>query len=180
MAEHALAAGIDPGLKGAIAIVWTTGRVNVYDMPTMKAGDAGRDSLDLVQLAELLREVTTSWRAPVVVEEQIPMPKQGVRSTFTTGQGYGVLLGMLTVFGERWCTVRPQEWKRALQLGKGKDANRALASRLYPEERASWALKSHDGRADATLLAHYAATRLWPQGIGPRTSRTTAFFAGRE
>jgi hypothetical protein len=53
--------------------------------------------------------------------------------------------------------VTPSVWKRALGLGKDKDASLHKARLLFP--MAELHLAKHDGRAEALLIAHYALTR---------------------
>ena len=131
--------GIDPGLTGAIGILHVDGSVAVEDMP--------RNPRDLY---ELLRE----WRCRAFVEQAQAMPKQGVSSTFKTGYGYGLIIGVLAGLGIPYQTVTPAVWKRAMGLwGKDKEASRALARSLWPE--APLGRKMDHGRAEALLLAEY-------------------------
>ena len=81
------------------------------------------------------------------------MPGQGTRSMFTIGYGYGLWIGVLATLQIPYTNVRPGIWKRALTLGKDKEASRLRAMQLYPG--ADLRLKKHHGRAEALLLAAY-------------------------
>ena len=131
--------GIDPGVTGAVAFLGFD--TVVHDMPPNP-----RD------LAELLFPFDRRDRA--IVEQAQAMPKQGVSSTFKTGYGYGVIIGVLASLGIPYETVTPSVWKRAMGLqGKDKDASRSLARCYWPDAPLS-RVKDH-GRAEALLIAEY-------------------------
>ena len=60
------------------------------------------------------------------------MPGQGVRSTFTTGYGYGVWVGIMGALQMPYTPIRPAVWKKAFSLGKDKEASRHRAMQLFP------------------------------------------------
>ena len=134
--------GIDPGVTGAIAVLrpeWEYSHV-VEDMPSNP-----RD------LWEMLKPWTMCH---AIVEQAQAMPKQGVSSTFKTGYGYGVIIGVLASLGIPYETVTPSVWKRAMGLqGKDKDASRSLARCYWPDAPLG-RVKDH-GRAEALLIAEY-------------------------
>lgn len=80
--------------------------------------------------------------------------KQGVSSTFQTGYGYGVIIGVLASLAIPYHEVSPGVWKRAMGLvGTDKAAARALARSWWPTAALS-RVKDH-GRAEALLIARY-------------------------
>ena len=81
------------------------------------------------------------------------MPGQGVSSTWTTGYGFGVWLGVLAALALPHTRVRPAIWKRAMGLGKDKEQARLRAIQLFPS--ADLRRKKDHGRAEALLLAWY-------------------------
>ena len=95
------------------------------------------------------------------------MPKQGVSSSFSFGFAAGAAQAMATANAIPIRLVRPNIWKKALKLTGGKDASRRLASELFPRYADQWVLKEHDGRAEAALLAYYAATWTPPRHHEP-------------
>ena len=136
--------GIDPGVTGAVALL-RDDRQKVEDMPSNP-----RD------LWELLTELRGGpyLEVSAIVEQAQAMPKQGVSSTFKTGYGYGVIIGVLASLGIPYETVTPSVWKRAMGLqGKDKDASRSLARCYWPDAPLG-RVKDH-GRAEALLIAEY-------------------------
>ena len=71
----------------------------------------------------------------------------------TIGLGMGVWLGMLATLGLAHPRVRPGVWKKALGLGKDKEAARLRAMQLYPG--ADLRRKKDHGRAEVVLLAYW-------------------------
>ncbi|OQA73069.1 MAG: hypothetical protein BWY35_00915 [Firmicutes bacterium ADurb.Bin248] len=101
--------------------------------------------------------------ARVVIERAQPMPGQGVTSTFSTGMGYGIWIGLLGALEIPYSSVRPCEWTRRLLKGvpgEGKARSILLASQTFPgiELVPPGCRKPRDGRADAACLAYYGLT----------------------
>jgi hypothetical protein len=102
------------------------------------------------------------WRTNTVaaIEAQQAMPKQGVRSMFSIGLGFGLWRGLLAGMQIPYEIVRPQEWRRVVGLPRNasKGDAAALAQRLYPEVGAELVGPRgglRDGLADALLIAHW-------------------------
>jgi crossover junction endodeoxyribonuclease RuvC len=93
------------------------------------------------------------------VERVAARPGQGVASMFGFGVSYGLLRGVLTAKLIPVTLVTPQEWKRGTRTPAAKDAARARASEVFPGHAGLWALKKHDGRAEAALIAHFGMGR---------------------
>jgi crossover junction endodeoxyribonuclease RuvC len=147
--------GIDPGLTGAVAGLDAHGALQALaDTPTLvlKVQRGTRQVYDVPGMAALLRSYA-ALHTHVYIEESQPMPGQGTRSMFTIGYGYGLWIGVLATLQIPYTNVRPGIWKRALTLGKDKEASRLRAMQLYPG--ADLRLKKHHGRAEALLLAAY-------------------------
>jgi hypothetical protein len=147
--------GIDPGLAGAVAVLGANGTLEALDdtpVLTLKVQRGTRQVYDVPGMTALLRPYA-GLHVHVLIEESQPMPGQGTRSMFTTGYGYGLWIGLLTTLQLPYTPIRPGIWKRALALGKDKEASRLRAMQLYPG--ADLRLKKHHGRAEALLLASY-------------------------
>ena len=142
--KHRIIIGIDPGVTGAIGCLSP-------DAPTPLVWDMPPNPRDLYErLVSFHPMVSVS----AIVEQAQAMPKQGVSSTFKTGYGYGVIIGVLASLGIPYETVTPSVWKRAMGLqGKDKDASRSLARCYWPDAPLS-RVKDH-GRAEALLIAEY-------------------------
>lgn len=148
--------GIDPGLKGAIAVDRTTkGMAAVYDMPVTTIFKAGKPTTDMDKgaLAAMLFALSIEGDCSVVVEEQSLRPGQrGLAKALTN---YGIILGLLIANKMPYRIVRPQVWKeRMVGLKKSKGQSVKAARTLYPKLN-SELLPSKDGRAEALLMAKY-------------------------
>ena len=147
--------GIDPGLSGCCAIVAADGGlVALHDTPTLtlKVARGMKQAYDIPGMAAVLQPYVGPG-VHVVIEESQAMAGQGVRSTFTTGLGYGLWIGLLTASQLPYSPVRPSVWKKAFSLGKDKEASRLRAMQLFPQ--ADLRRKRDHGRAEALLLALY-------------------------
>src|SRR5262245_27975394 len=99
----------------------------------------------------------------VVLEEQQAMPAhlrgraQGSSSTFRTGLGYGLWLGLLVAAQVRYRTVRPTAWKRVHGLLRAdKRASRLRCGERFPDLAPIRAVD--EGPAEALLMAAAVAT----------------------
>ncbi len=147
--------GIDPGLTGAVAII-KENDILLIDTPvlTVQSGKGNKRVLDVHGMADLLRE-HEGTDCMVLLEKVHAMPKQGVTSMFTFGQGYGIWQGLL-VYGQLpHDLITPQAWKKAMLAGapKEKDAARIKAMNLFPQVADQLRRKKDIGRADALLIA---------------------------
>ncbi|MDZ7906207.1 MAG: hypothetical protein U5N55_10840 [Cypionkella sp.] len=135
--------GIDPGVRGAIALFDTSSRaVSVIDMPdtTIALNDAIRD-LPPVFLC--------------ILEKPYYPRTIGVQNVAKIATAYGKIIGALTWRGIPVLEVTPASWKAALNLSSSKAASREKASQLLPDSADQWARVKDDGRAEAALLAWY-------------------------
>lgn len=141
-------AGIDPGLKGGIACIGD--ECSAEPMPVIGG------EIDVTALHEWLAKYGPDL---TVVEQVHSMPKQGVKSTFTFGVGYGRILATLDLMAYPYIVVRPQEWKKQVLAGTAKDKDAAItfARRSFPWAELMPGKKRvpHDGIADALCLAEY-------------------------
>lgn len=138
--------GIDPGMRGAIAWVGETygDLAYVVDLPVVNK------EVNASLLANRLREYDVTL---CVVERQQAMPRQGVASSFKTGQGYGTILGVVAGLGLRVEVVRATAWKKRLGLSSDKERSRQMALARWPNSAHLFARKLDEGRAEAALLA---------------------------
>lgn len=142
--------GIDPGQKGGIALVQSTGQAAGYPMPL-----AGKE-IDGHEIASLLCDAHPLL---VVIEKVHSMPKQGVASTFKFGMGFGVVIGVCEALMLPYRLVTPQAWKKSVLAGTTRDKSAAInfVRRAYPSvDLSPGRLRvPHDGIADAVCLAEY-------------------------
>lgn len=135
--------GIDPGKKGAFALLDTgTNRVTTQDMPDTLQG--------LQALLIALPPVH------VCVLEQIHAgPQMARRTVGVMFEGYGQLKAALFWQGIPVRTIRPADWKGALNIPADKSAARRRACEFFPDDADQWARAKDDGRAEAALIAWY-------------------------
>ena len=154
-AAQAVILGIDIGASGAIALLTPTGElVDVFDMPCLADGPGGRRAVSAPLLAEIIFK---SHASKAFVEFVGARPGEGAVGAFSFGRSRGVVEGVLGAACVPAAHMAPAAWKRAVGLPAGregaKDAARAEAIRRWPAKAALFALKKHDGRADASLIA---------------------------
>ncbi len=149
--------GIDPGLKGAVAFMRGKAKqIFLEDIPTIKVGK--KNEYDVRACAALIhKHVTfTNLEVFVALERQWARQKQGLSSTFKTGVGYGLWLGILAAEGLAFEDVTPQRWQKVFGLtGKDKEASRLRALQLFPRVADQMARKMDADRAEALLMAEY-------------------------
>ena len=143
--------GIDPGLKGAIAVI-SGGNAMVGDTPVANGAYLTASMVDLV------RDFTDGaggGRVVAALEDGIAMPKQSSKATATAFRGIGMWHGILAALGISFEYVRPNQWTKELGLVKAsKGQHVAKAQQLFPV-CAEYLHASKDGRADALLIAEW-------------------------
>jgi crossover junction endodeoxyribonuclease RuvC len=109
-------------------------------------------------LANALRgHVTADTSA--LIEKVHAMPGQGVSSMFSFGRAAGIVEGVLAGLSVSFELIPPATWIKSMRTFGGKDGSRQRAQELFPDYAHLFARKKDDGRAEAALLACYAAER---------------------
>ena len=86
--------GIDPGVSGAIVVLYNGQPAECYRMPIMKIGSTSR--VNASALAAMIRPYSSSYvPVEVYVENVAARPGQGVSSMFSFGHSCGVIAGVL-------------------------------------------------------------------------------------
>lgn len=138
--------GIDPGAKGALAIIeGRTVTTVAYD-----------NQAYIDALFKLKPESSFG-----VIEQVHSMPGQGVVSTFSFGENFGYIQGILDTYGLWYGQVTPHVWTKHYGLTSDKKGHIEKAVEFYPNANYLATPRSRvksDGIADAILLAHYAKT----------------------
>ena len=137
--------GIDPGIKGGIAVV-SAGHAYAYPMP-----ETERDTLVIFE------EIANYDDVFALIEKVGSMPGNSPASMFTFGRNYGMLRAFLIANYIPFETVTPTVWQREFglvnsKLGKTakKNTHKARAQELFP------AITSITHKtADALLIAEY-------------------------
>lgn len=163
-----LVIGIDPGLRGAICALTVSAAgavqsVRLWKMPLKKVGKKTTNEVDVVALAAALGGMARE--AKILMEEIIPMPKQGVIGTQTVGKNFGRVTGLLDTLSFNYELVRPQKWQAKMVeltgIPKGEGLNSKLQARLWCKRLVAHTCAPellsptpHDGLVDAFLIAH--------------------------
>ena len=134
--------GVDPGKTGSISAIWDDGE------PFISSCKLSGTEADVV---DWLFGFDTD-RAFAVIERVHSTPQMGVTSSFTFGQSYGFLRGLLIATKIPFIEVSPQKWQRAMGcLTKGdKNVTKQAAQQRWPK------LKITHVNADSLLIAEYA------------------------
>ena len=139
--------GVDPGQKGAIALLYEKGTSHIYDMPML-----GKE-VNGTEVSNILWE----FEPEHIWLEQVNSFGMGRTSAYNFGQGVGILKGVFQAMKLPYTLVMPQKWKKSYGLSKEKDHSRLLATRLYPDLADQFKRKKDDGRAEALLIARYGS-----------------------
>lgn len=152
--------GIDPGAKGAMALVgWDAAlaefdaTARLEDGPLIIPFDQDR------YIGTLLAVETSGVECVCCIEAVHAIAKQGLSSTWSFGVSYGWLLGMLDAIGIPYQPITPQKWKKEFGLNADKANSIEVCKRLYPGVnllRTERSRKEDDGLAEALLLSTYA------------------------
>lgn len=165
MNSPTLILGVDPGLRGALALYdpLADGELfdqvaGVWDMP-LRQSKTHKSILDLPTLALLIKEHAHLIKY-AVIEQVSASPGAGVVSMFRFGESLGVVTGMVAAHFIPIIMARPSSWKLAMGLGRDKDESRERVTRLFPSEAHRFSRKKDDGRAEALLLAVFGSRHL--------------------
>jgi len=150
---------IDPGASGALAFFNPeAGTLDIIDTPTVQIKRGAKLKIEIS--AQMLSAIIRPRQPDIAILELVgAMPGQGVSSMFQFGRGVGMYEGALAALQIPVTYITPQGWQKAVNARSGKDGNRQRAAEIYPAYAQLFARKKDDGRADAALMAWWAATR---------------------
>lgn len=141
--------GIDPGAKGALAVIWEFGGIEVIPF--------SREAyLDTIRQCPPME-------CQCCLERVGAMPGQGVTSMFHFGENFGYIQGILEAYRISYELVTPQKWKKEFQITGDKNSSIAVCRRLFPGvnlRRTDRCRKDSDGMAEALLMAEYSRRRM--------------------
>lgn len=168
--------GIDVGKNGAI-LVNKDGKISYHKMPLIAK------EYDLNALKNILLEYCQVPGVMVVLEDLNAIFGSAAGATFSFGEGFGMIKGILSAYEIPYTLVHSKVWQKfcfqgipelrkpqsAKQLAankKGSIDTKAMAllayKRLlpsYPLNFGGRATKAHDGLVDAGLLSFYAQNK---------------------
>lgn len=182
--------GIDPGSTGAISVINDSGDViEVVDMPmrylmprksrakkskyladgkTLRKKEPAlkQDSRKVLDAKELYKIISKYNPNEVFCALELVSSKrgQGIKSTFTFGESFGCIKGVLESAGINYHLISPLSWQGYFELsGKSLEKpehkisimNHCLS--IYPDAKLFGSRGGvKDGRSDAILIARYA------------------------
>ena len=137
--------GIDPGKNGGIGIIYNDKAYCTRCPATV---------LEMAEEIKACKELAPDIQKIAIIEKVHSMPKQGVKSVFTFGEGYGKWLGILAAHSIPYTQVSPQKWMKyysplSKEKKDRKNQLKHLAQQRFPEIKITLAT------ADALLLANY-------------------------
>lgn len=163
--------GIDPGLRGAVAVVGD-GYANVWDTPTVRV--AKGNEYALAEMVRLIYEaqdqdykhggdidpqihamLETGVIVPNKIEGRPDWKGQSARTTAVQWRGIGLWEGILAGLGIPYTLVPPRTWKASYGITADKSEAIVQAQRLFPSAAHLMYRARDDGRAEALLLAEY-------------------------
>lgn len=143
--------GIDPGKKGAMAVIHEDGSVTFVPFDR----EAYRDTL-----AEMSKYPKEPWKdVKCCVEHVGAAPGNGTVSMFAFGENFGFIQGLLTAYGIPYELVRPAKWKKEFSVTKDKNTSIEVCKRLFPNvylKRTERCKTDSSDIAEALLMAEYA------------------------
>ena len=172
--------GIDPGQKGAIAIIDVMGthcndQIVIHDMPLLPDKE-----IDSYKLKEYLLSSNPKNIHPwfCILEKAQAMPLQSSNAGFTYGVGYGEIKSVLKILEIPYMEIRPQIWKKHFSLSKAKKdtvAKKAAQKAAAKKQAVAKAMSLFpsipkedfygpegglkDGRAEALLMAEFGRSK---------------------
>lgn len=162
--------GIDPGINGAIAVMVDGYPASVTDMPTIARHNGG-NAIEALALHAFFRQLVQRHAGAhmhAVIELPATRPHDAPTNILRIGEGFGILIGVLTCHGITHTQVRPQTWKGFYGLVKTgeykptKNDSRARATSMWPEFSLNWHRVCDHDRAEAMLMAHWGnVTECW-------------------
>lgn len=151
--------GIDPGSKGALALLVDGRLAELVDMPVHQvtlAGGTVKTRIDTKALGAVVR-----FLAPdaAFLEQVGTHSGEGPMGAFAFGRSVGSVEGALGAIGLRATEVPPQSWKRLVGVRKAasgdkKGPAKAKAAALFPSH-AQALLKARADKSEAALIAWY-------------------------
>ena len=141
--------GIDPGKKGALAVLDSE---NVEIHP-----------YDQTEYISVLKSVKQHGNVTCCIEDVHALRGNGITSSFVFGKTYGWLLGMLDTLGIPYQAVSVQKWKKEFGLTSDKAKSIEVCRRLFPNvdlKRTERCKTDSSDMAEALLLCEYARRKM--------------------
>ncbi len=148
--------GIDPGIRGAVALLGPGGELlDVHKVPAIRL--ARLPTYDVPGMRGLVLDLLHPYAVGdihVAIEGVTTLqPPISRTSNFKLGRGFGLWEGIVAGLELSYELVRPQKWRRGLGVPEGKKGSLVVAGRLWPTR---FGRSGDHDKADAALIGEYA------------------------
>jgi crossover junction endodeoxyribonuclease RuvC len=154
MSNLKLIVGIDPGVRGGLALVEINDGaapvlVDAIDIPV--TGVSAKERVDVLAIRNW---IMAHQPQHAFIERAQAMPKQGASSGFKYGRATGAIEAVITCCEIPLTIIEPSVWKKVHHLrGGDKEGARQRALQLFPAAHVLLARKMDHGRGEAALIA---------------------------
>lgn len=153
--------GIDPGIKGGIALLKDGKIADSIAMPILRTERGAR--VDVARLRAFLTKANPSL---LLIEEPQVRPGENIKNHLTIGINFGIIYGIVMDMGIKHEIIPASTWTHTIhslikgskewEIGASKEKSLKVFNKLYPNSTST-----HDGIIDAVLIAFYY---LWRDG----------------
>jgi len=163
--------GVDPGLKGAFAVMVEDKLTQLVSMPVQtfemstktKSGKTKQKSMiDGAAVRKFLKQFPRNHETEIVIELVGVRFGDGGVSMFNFGEGFGLLKGIFIGMGFKFCQVRPAAWTKAMGLNYSEtnayNPADIVAPNMFPDvdfRRTPRCQLRDEGFCDAALIAEF-------------------------
>ena len=160
--------GVDVGKNGFLALLDECGTLYCEPMPMIEPSGKGKRRYDVALLVRILRTWNDTFDVKLTaVEKQQVHPGQGSVSGFSLGEGFGIMVGVVTALGIPLECPHPKTWQaEMLRDVPGSDTKARsveACGRLFPavDLRRTERCKGPDNnKSDSILIAEWARRRI--------------------
>lgn len=165
--------GLDPGLKGAFALINAFPKFRLIALTSWDArkGRCAANATSKV-IHDAIPRLEELERAVVVCEAAGARPTDSVSSSNRFGRGRGAAEACLIGRGARLTFVSPAKWKRQMGL----DSRKVTSMRYARIWAKGWKVKNHD-EAEALLLAVWLSLQEAHKRIAPTEGGRFGLFS---
>ncbi len=173
--------GIDGGLQGAVTAIdkklkiigwWDCPIISQQNGKNPSGGLRIKNLFAANEMGNIIRSIlkkvpSKDCQVMVWLEKAFPVRKQGLGSTFKTGQGFGLWEGICAGIGVKYDVVSAKTWQKEtladMPAGDVKGKSMGKCQRMFPEiplMRPKGRKLTLDGRADSAMIAYYGLLKM--------------------
>lgn len=141
--------GIDPGVNGALCVIWADGTIDAYKCP--KQPNKMFNIVNTIQNHCYIDE----YELIVGIERVWTLPRDGRKGAFTFGMNYGMWLGILGSCNIEPILILPKQWQTILKRYKIPKDYQQKKRKLKTIAQKLVKFKVTLATSDAILIAKY-------------------------